>query len=119
MGVRGGLSVESMRRIHEIAAENTEARKLLYLLCQEDRQGGRLLDALEAKCLKRNRIEHLYNALGRNNEVFVNYVYLIQKTCSKDEIQRARYLDEYMALVKRLEPKYIQEYGKSPNLQDW
>lgn len=119
MGVRGGLSVQSMKRIYKIVAENTEAGKLLYLLCQEDRQGGKLLDAIEAKGLIRNRIEHLYNALGRNNEVFVNYVYLIQKTCSKDEIQCTRYIDEYMALVKRLEPKYIQEYGKSPNLQDW
>ena len=116
MGLRGGLSVESMKRISKIVDENTESRKILYLLCQEDRQGGKLLDAIEAKGLIRNRIEHLYNAVGRNNEVFINYVYLIRWNCSKAEIQRARYLDEYISIVKRLEPEYIREYKKSPNL---
>lgn len=114
MGVGGGLTIKSMKRIQKIVDENNTARQLLYLLCQEDREGGKLLDAIEDIGLIRARIEHLYNAVRRKDTVFVNYVYLIQKYCTKEQIQKARYFDEYMDLVKKLEVAYIREYNISP-----
>lgn len=110
MGIRGGLTIESMKRIQKVVDENVQAKMLLSRLCMEDYEGGKLLDAIEEMGLIRNRIEHLYNAVRRDPNVFVKYVYLIQKYCTKEEIEKARFLDEYMDLVKKLEPAYIREY---------
>ncbi len=106
MSVYGMRKMSPIELAKKLSYGNAVAKSLLIRLSQKNAYGEKFLYIIDKTGLLGPRIEHLYNALHRDETMFVRYVYLIAVNCSRDKIISTRYLDEFLTLVKELQPKY-------------